>query len=262
MLDLKINSYPNEEHLLLTRHDLLFAEWKLSLENCNAPQIRESAQWMTYDGFYPYYTKQNIKILFLGRDSYGMLGCNYLETFFRVYRHDKKIGRLGHQKSLNQHLFHARMLHVAWGLLNDEADWDMIPWADKIGDTFGSKDGISFAFINLGKTRIEEQGTQADTKSIEAFCRASTTKRNFIAEQISLLKPDIVISMNMKQWIHWIGLHNLLEENPNSEVFKLIVDGHQCLLVNTWHFAARKNQKINIYNPIRDAIKKWSSMPS
>lgn len=256
---LNIDHYPAEERTLLGKHDQLFEAWKQELANCDDAQIRESAQWMTYDGFYPYYTKQKKKILFLGRDSYGMLGCNYLETFYEVYRHGKKIGEKDSQKNLNQHHFHARMLHVAWGILNKKPEWDMIPWAEEIGDTFGTKDGISFAFINLGKTRIEEAGTHADIKSIEAFCHASTKNRNFIAEQISMLQPNMIISMNMKPWLNWLGSYDLLEETPNSEVFNLNVNGHECLLINTWHFSARKEQKMKIYAPIRNALLKWST---
>lgn len=256
----KLNSdcYPIEERKLLSEHNEMFRRWKETLQHSDDVNIRNGAQWMTNDGFYPFYTSQKIKILYLGRDSYGMLGCDYLDTFYNVYRSVKKIGEKGKEKSLNQHQFHARLLHVTWGILNGMTEWDMIPWAETIGDNFGTQNGISYAFANLGKTRFQEEGTNADLKSIEAFCKASTKDHNFIAEQISLLKPDVIISMNLGKWLDWIGPRKLLEESSNAESYILEVPDHQCLLVNTWHFSARKEQKTKIYKPICDALMKWN----
>lgn len=230
------------------------SDWQKVLQKSENETIRECANEMTPDGFYPYYTQQPRRILFIGRDAYGMEECDYIKVFYDCYRRAKKVGD---SKSLNQHLFHARMLHIAWGILNEMADWESIPWAERIGDTFGMPHpaGISFSFMNLCKLRTDEEGVLADIPLIQAFCSESTRERNFIGEQISLLAPDLIISMNLGKLLDFAGKSTVIERREDVIKSEFETHGHSCLRLDYWHFSARKSHVKKFYHPICEVLK-------
>lgn len=251
-MELQKSDYAPEEHALFDSLENLFVEWQLALSKSDNPIVRDSADEMTWDGFYPWYSRQPKKILFLGRDSYGLEGCSYINVFYDIYRENKLIGG---SKSLNQSFFHARMLRIAWGLLNGMPEWEDIPLADSIGNQFGTPDGISFAFMNLCKIRNASNGTQADFPAIHAFCEESTKGRNFIAEQISLLAPDLVIAMNFADLLDYVGECVPVEQGKVAKS-RLFANGHECLALDSWHFSATKSHVEDYYRPICEAVKK------
>jgi len=120
----------------------LFAEWEAALGASLPPHQAHFADTFVRDGFYPHYFSQPLKILFIGRESLGIAGCDYLDVLLSSYRENKYVGK----QHLNIHRFHSRLLYVAYGLLNDHVRWEDIPPADEIGDTFATPEGISFAF--------------------------------------------------------------------------------------------------------------------
>lgn len=232
----------------------LFDDWILKLKGSESPDIRELSDWLTRDGFYPFYTKQPIRLLFVGRDAYGMDGRDYISVLNEVYRRSKMIGD---SKSLNQHLFHSRMLYIAWGLIKGGRDWGQIPWAEEIGDDFGTAAGISFAFMNLCKVRRDEDGVNADFALMDEFCAESIEPRNFIAEQVAILKPDVVITMNLGERCRALGEIEPLESDPDVTVGKLDSGGWTSLHLDCWHFSATNKAHVkNFYQPICDAIER------
>ena len=248
--------YPVSELARFDSIENMFREWQAECAKSKNGIVRENADGLVRDGFYPYYTKQPKRILFIGREAYDLEGCDYIEKFLHVYRHGKRVGR---SKHLNQHFFHARMLHIAWGLLNGMPDWEEIPWADEIGDSFGTENGISFSFMNLSKISNESGGTKSNFRVIDAFCDESTKSRNFIAEEIALLEPQIIITMNLEDRLDFIGNCEPIEQNPNVTPYRFDTNGHRALLLDCWHFSATTKKNVrDYYEPICEAVKKYS----
>lgn len=256
-MELTKSLYPTNELLKLESLGELFESWKSICANSSNDLLKSKADEIVWDGFYPNYFGQIRKILFIGRESYTLSGYNYLDIFFKSYRTDKSVG----DKHLNQHFFHARMLHIAWGLLNNIPDWEEIPWASKIGDLFGSESGISFAFMNLCKISNESGETNSDFAMIDTFCQESTRDRNFIEEEVALLEPDIVITMNLGDRLKYLGDCKLLERKPDVSSYELIANGHKALLLDCWHFSATKSHVDNYYQPICEAVNSHFSNP-
>ena len=75
----QILTYPDSELGLKEKIENLNGEWldflkeQLPNESCNIERLFVS------DGFYPYYTSQKKKILFIGREALGIGGWNYME---------------------------------------------------------------------------------------------------------------------------------------------------------------------------------------
>ena len=73
----------------------LLSEWKKIV--CTE---QTSSELFVEDGFYPFYTQQSVKILFIGREALGMAGLNYVKTLFEAY----KTNSVG-EKSLDEYKF-------------------------------------------------------------------------------------------------------------------------------------------------------------
>ena len=247
-------SYPDFEQGKQEQIKFLMGEWKSSLP-------KEEQRLFVPDGFYPHYFSKNPRILFVAKESTGMLGLAYTDTLFECYRNEKRIG----EKNINQYRFHARMMYMAYGILNREStfeEFQATPPASKIGDTFGTEDGVSFAFMNISKSS-NENGTYADEKLIEASYEHG---KNFIKREIELLEPDVIISANVTKYItNLFGKPNKLKEiGGNSEVCDVCaqtikVNGKDTLLLDCWHFSSVKGKKDfeHFYHPVCEFTKNY-----
>ncbi len=243
--------YPIEELPVLDQLEALFHDWRECCANLPDTLVSAQSENMVFDGFYPYYFRQSIRILFVGREARGIEGCNYLDVLFHAYR-EAKIGN----RHLNFDAFHSRKLHIAWGLLNGMPDWETIPWASEIGKSFGSEAGISFAFMNISKLSNEKDQWVSDWEMIKASHDAATTvARNFITEEVALLKPTIVITMNLGDRLKSLGNMELIERTPNVTSYWLDSDGHRSLMLDCYHFSAPgKSHVASYYAPICKAV--------
>ena len=85
----KQDYYPDSEKDLLKRIDAINEKieksWQAYRKNnpdaCGVERCDETVS----DGFYPNYTRQPVKILFIGREGYDLEGCDYIETFINNY---------------------------------------------------------------------------------------------------------------------------------------------------------------------------------
>ncbi len=247
-------SYPDFEQGKLKQINALMKEWKSSLPE-------KEQELFVSDGFYPYYFSKKPRILFVAKESTGMLGLAYTDTLFDCYRNEKRIG----EKNINQYRFHARMMYMAYGILNKEStfeEFQATPFASKIGDTFGTKDGVSFAFMNISKSS-NENGTYANEKLIET---SYTHGKKFIKREIELLEPDIIISANVTDKITNIfGEPSVLKRiGGNSKVCDVCaqtikVNAKDTLLLDCWHFSSVKGKKDfeHFYHPVCEFTKKY-----
>lgn len=266
------NMYSSEEADLLHRLDELFTEWKRVAE---AP----SGFWFIPDGFYPNYFRQNPRILYIGRDAHDLYGeddengeTTYIEKFLPQYLS----GKMGDAKrNINGVKFHKLLIEVAYGIIH-ECNWNQstdepskphVPYASEICGHDGKVfDRVSFAFMDLCKWSHESyegsgNGTGVAWNAVDTFIKQSAKEnRNFILDEISLLSPDIVISMNFGRELisrFSSGKFQLVDDkNENCFVYKMELDSIQkpVFLFDTWHFSGSKSEEKCIYNPLVQQI--------
>lgn len=250
-------AYPPSESTKLAQIQRLFDDWETHFASLPQGSLCDTFEGITQDGFYPYYFSQRLRILFIGKESVGLDSHNYLEVLAHCYRTEKRVG----DQHLHTAAFHSRMLHIAHGILHDIDDWDEIPWASEIGDTFAMEDGISFAFMNLSKVSNESGDWKADWDSISSASKASLEPRNFPREQIELLEPDVIISMNIAERLAPVlGEMSQFCATGQAEGYSVMVSGKRTLLINTWHFSGRGSHVERYYGPIRDIMDRWSQI--
>ena len=244
--------YPESEKPKLILLDNLFRDWHQHFASNGSALTKHVADDMVFDGFYPYYYKQKKKILFVGREALDIAGCNNIDVLCRAYRETKHIGR----RHLDNDNFHSRMLYIAYGIMNGMPAWQDIPFASKIGDTFGTANGLSFAFMNISKL-CNEGEWQADWGVINAAHGLSTQSRSFNQEEVAILEPDIVITMNLGNKIESLGQLTPIHASKQAESSWLDSGGHRSLLIDTWHFSSwTKKDPSDYYAPICDAIRR------
>ncbi|MGI2002339.1 hypothetical protein [Shewanella frigidimarina] len=210
---------------------------------------------IVFDGFFPYYSNQKCKVLFIGRESLGLTGENYIDLMHHAYTQDKKIGN----KTLNQHQFHALMMHISYGLNNDCCDWSSIPEATKIADSFATDNGISFAFMNLSKLSNESDDWKADWQLIDSFTDAlNSSPENYFSKQIDAVNPDIILTMNLESRLKILGNFDVIEYGGNASYYYLQTKTKKYLVIDLFHFSAVKDSKSCFYEPVLNGIKKYS----
>ena len=249
---LYLELYSEEEKELLVKLEELFHDWHELLSKDNKD--------ISFDGFYPGYLEQKVKLLFIGRENRGLSDVNYLGCLYKAIK-EGSIGDI----HLNRHRFHYMMLYLAYALQKREGDYSKIPYADEISKEFGTKE-MSFAFMNLSKFSNEGENSQTvDWSLVTESVKISTQnkiKRNFIYEEIVLLDPDVVITMNlMKYWRDVIADEERTKRietdgSPDSVAsYELKLGEKPVLLLDTYHFSAHnKKDKEDFFDPIMNAI--------
>jgi len=249
--------YPESEKEKLNQIKTLFKQWHKYFKDKKFIK-NYSADDMVFDGFYPYYFSQKQKILFIGRESYWATGENYISWMFNAYKR-KYIGN----KYINQYPFHRRMMYVAYGLNNAFVEFQKIPYADEIAESFATRAGVSFAFMNISKFSNESKNTNSDRDLIDSSFVASYNKsENFILKEIDILEPDIVITMNLGTIDKMSAFGNPKELLRLNQVYAFQLNTQakkNILLLDTFHFSAwNKSEEKDIYLPIVKAVKKYS----
>lgn len=237
--------------------DRLFNEWISAFNNHEKELLKHKPDDIVSDGFYPNYFNQKRRILFIGREPRDLTGCSYIEALYKAYKSDEK--KIGNQH-INQNRFHSRILYITYGILHEMPRWEEIPLASDICDSFGEshKGSISYAFMNFSKFSNNSHDWTSDWPIIDQTHKISTEGRNFLKEEIRILAPEIVITMNLgPHHLTSLGALTPLEINNMPHVYWLDTGETKALLINTFHFSCWKNPIISMYNPICNAIKKY-----
>ncbi len=252
-------TYPDSEKPKLALLENLFRDWHqhFAAKEAKLPGGHK-ADDMVFDGFYPHYFSQKSRILFIAREARQIAGLNYLEVLYPEYRTGKKIGA----QHLNVNRIHSRMLYIAYGILNGMPEWKDIPDASKIGDSFGSAEGVSFAFMNISKLSNEAEAWQSDWEAINSVHKLSTSSRSFNEEEVRILEPQIVITMNLGEKLASLGHRTEIQSSGAVRSYWLDSGGHRSLLLDTFHFSSWKDPIAEIYQPVCDAIKLSLVQPS
>lgn len=247
-------SYPDSERPKLRLLDKLFREWHEHFATSESG--KEIATDMVFDGFYPYYFNQKKRILFIGREALDITGNNYIDLLYQHYRGDKLIGK----QPINKDKFHSRMFYFAYGITNGMLEWNNISYASEICDIFGMEGGLSFAFMNISKISNQGEHWSANWNLINTAFTLSTRDRNFIQEEIAILEPQIIVTMCLGEKIRSFGQVEPIYDSAQANSYWLTIQGHRSLLIDTWHFSARKKALTDYYIPICDAIRRSEMM--
>ncbi|MPM14078.1 hypothetical protein SDC9_60438 [bioreactor metagenome] len=277
--------YPSDEFELWQENQKLIDALKKSLISLASNEFEnEYSQAINADGFYPYYTHQKVKILYIAKESLGLDGKDYIQAVFEgIQANDPR----GHRKwnkcypenpytkviTNNSDPFLSKMLYLTYGLNNDCCSYEVMPWGSAIGQQlFGKQEGIiddrtmpgiSYAFMNFSKfDNPSEVSYAADMSRIQTYLQmVKRSKENWFAKQISLLNPDLIIEMNIGREnadnlgtgpIDWIE-----RNNENLWVGYLPIENHKYLILETWHFSKPgKSFNTHFYPAIVDAWKR------
>lgn len=251
-----ILNYPESELELKDKIKLLNDKWldflKVQLRNEYSGNIDDL---FVSDGFYPYYTYQKKKILFIGREALEIGGSNYMDFLYEANQ-EKRIGGM----TLNQHKFHSTMLKLTYAIEHKVYQWEEIPYADKFISEFAQPKGISNAFMNLSKFSNESGEWAANNTLIDSFISASSQSSvNFFAAEIDLLSPDIIFGMNLGERMKSFGTFESPQMYGNSDVCIQTLktpSGKSYPYLDCWHFSAPgKSAKNNIFYPVIEALK-------
>lgn len=247
-----IGIYPLDEQELKKDLDALMLQWTSDIVSL---QDRED---FCSDGFFPYYTHQNTKILFIGQESYDLGGRDYISTFYDMFR----AGQMENGISINQSKFHRRAFYVTYGILRQFPIWKDVPYPDAHNKDIFSENGISFAFMNISKISPYSGYRPTDWTDVK---RSVNEGANYIREEVKLLAPDIVVTMAlMRDAEIRSALFDTCEPvdctDPDVHVYQAMNGDKKMLVLDAWHFSAWKNELNCYYQPISNAISKYHGL--
>jgi hypothetical protein len=265
--------FPPSEHEQRRRLNALMEDWMKALAEAQVWFEEEGkyyagSEFFCADGFYPYYYRQKRKVLFIGREAVGISGCDYIEVLLKAYRENSVAGW-----SLNQlpNKFHSRLMQITWGILHDgTVPLQQVPRASELGKTFGTPEGISFAFMELSKYSNDSKTatSRREANLMTAFLKDSRLeKRNFFREELAILDPDVVIAMNLWK----AGVDNALVNlalgvetgDPSNDASGkppgfIEINGKRAPLINLNHFSSSDDTEECFYNPAMKSITDWA----
>ena len=229
--------YPKDELEKRRQIEELQQRWELDKRNEN----------FVRDGFYPYYFHQPVRVLFIGRESYGMGGCDYLLTHYEVYRGDL---------SFNRRAFHRRIFYMLHAVLEGYEKWDEVPTAHDYARDFASDRHVSFAFMNISKISNETNKTATQWGVLRSFVERSSRE---IRQEIELLDPELIITANLTlcDILDEIKVVHCAEDNV-LDVHTAKLNGRIIPIFNTYHWSypGVKDRRA-FYECIRDAWRKF-----
>ncbi|HAK68545.1 MAG TPA: hypothetical protein DCM57_02670 [Treponema sp.] len=195
------------------------------------------------DGSLPFYYRQGMKILMIGKDNNGIDGSEYSEAMVKAYKAHRIASKNGFMTP-SAHIIHRRTLKYVWGLQKD-LDYKDIPKANDLADIVGDENGFSFARINVIKN-AEVGSSYADGEKL-------------IQEQIRILKPDLAIGMKL-DWeaLDKLGTPKEIDSEGNTKLYDMIDDsGWKYKLINAGiYFSDPKGGDEILYEEIRRLFKK------
>lgn len=275
-----VHAYPTDEQNLFFENQKLQDSLISCFKQIETPEERKWTESFVTDGFYPYYTKQKVKVLYIGKESLGIGGCDYIDVLMDSIKKNDPRGTAERKKDYPHDVkkvltndndpFHSKILYLTYGLNHGCLEYKDMPWASEIGTTgFAVDGGISFAFMNFSKfDNPSESSFRADNQRMNLYCEMSErTGRNWHEAQISLLEPDIIISMNISEWIARVFKKSVWEifdknvKNSNVDIGYLPVKEKKIPIINTWHFSCPgKGFEKCFYEPIVRSCKEFFKM--
>jgi hypothetical protein len=208
------------------------------------------------DGFFPNYYNNKIKVLFIGREPRYIAGKNNIAVTYEKLEN----GNAGENVI-------RRILYIAHGIKNEcKMDFQSIPYSGEIGKEYVEKNDFNFAFMEISKYSNEnDDGRNADRDLMKSFFENSELEKyNFIQKELSILDPDVIITMNL--WDEKLNIGKYLElslgdapvvdgADPLVCIRKIKINDKYIPLLDTYHFSAIKTDK-SFYDPVKKIVSK------
>lgn len=228
----------------------LFNRLYVLAESRKLPYHRKPSD-IVCDGFYPHFSQQKCKTLFIARESLGLSGENYIDLFHNIFTNGQKIG----EQTIRQNRFHSIMLSIAYGLNNNFCDWEEIPDPLEIARTIGTPSGISFGFMNLSKFSNEGEDWPVDWNLVDAYINSFfDPEDNLFSQQIDIVKPDLIVAGNLENRLRVLGELTKLKFTDCAVYYKLKTTLREYFLIDTYHFTAFRSKENCFYKPILHGV--------
>lgn len=252
---------PSEEKKMIRELNNLAKSWESSLN------LKENEKNLfNMDGFYPFYTMQPCRILFVGREACWMSRRNYINSVCHCIQADDFNGW-----TVNQYPFHKRQFYIAYGIMQwckerKFPEWDDVPYASEMAKKiFARREGknivgriksISWAFINLSKLSNDTGDYRTDKNRYLPFVSDESNKKK-LQEQIKILEPKIIIGANVPELAGILGYGEPDTEVGDCYYYTNYTKGKDFPpFLNCYHFAAIKSDNRCFYNPIKEVFEK------
>ena len=152
------------------------------------------SKFVLQDGIYPRYCKQDFKILFIGRDAYGLTGYDYTWSTWDKFKKKKK--------AFNRTVLSIAYYFSAGKRIEDDKCKKEPEIANKVvNECFDVFDldnpPFSFACINASKIDRHKNGDRVfDREAAELFF--NVVGQDLITDQVDIINPDLIIGANLR----------------------------------------------------------------
>lgn len=255
----------NEETEIKKNGELfsLFDKWKAQIATKPAIVFQDDGtkhpaeSYFVYDGFFPGYFEQKIKVVFIGRETRWIRGKDFRDTSIEFFK----------TKNVNESVFWRNVLCMFYGIQHEgKIPYSKVPYADEIAKNMLKTNNFGFAVMQLSKySNDSDEGGRRNIEMMNRFLEDSELeKHNFFQEELKLLSPDIIITANL--WDCGIKDEFLAQCFPGAfseelsplpktvNYWKYDLEGKKVDVINTYHFSARKSTEDCFYEPIVDIL--------
>lgn len=237
----------------------LMADWKKVIES--APDIVFSAtgeacpaiSYFSLDGFFPGYFSQKTKVLFIGREPRYVSGMDRIKYDLDAFSSSYNPNGSPHWR---------RLFYIYYGIqAGGKIPFSEIPYPQEMVE----KKNYGFSIMNISKySNDSDNGATADYNLINRFLDDSKLEeRNFIREEIELLDPDVIVSLNL--WNGKIDEQKLglvfpgsgfsnEKKNENASCWDFNLNGKTVKFVDAWHFSRPGSDQDLFYDPVMDVL--------
>ena len=237
-------------------------DWKQQIAKCN-PIIfyddnkpYKTTDYFGYDGFLPEYYSQELKLLFIGRESRAN---SKSDSVINTIDHFKNV------RDINSSSFWRRILYIVYGVKNHgKIDFSELPYAQDIALEMVKCKNYGFALMNISKYSNDRvDGGKADKKLINRFLEDSELgKRNFIKEEIEMLEPDIIITANLwdgkikKEYLDicFSNMKLIRKIDDKLNIYRFNNKNKEIPIFDLWHFSRPGSDKVKYYDPVMNAL--------
>jgi hypothetical protein len=238
----------------------LMSDWRDAI---SSPKIKfpdnnknyPAKDYFASDGFFPNYFSQDIKVLFVGRETRWMSGKDGIATTMLDYfpkRNDHN------KKQYTRHLLYIVEGIKSKGTLKFKEVKRKT--AKGIAKEMVRANDYGFASMNISKySNASNNSEVADKKLINSFLEHShLEKRNFFQEELAILLPDVIITGNIwdgkieqKYLDLCFGKVKEIGKIPGITVmYEIKVSKKKIKLIDLYHFSSRFSDKEYFYDPV------------
>jgi hypothetical protein len=246
----------------------LFKKWKKQVSKnkvvwkYNGKKYKGN-KYFTEDGFFPNYFNSKIRVLFIAREPREASGKNIIQGDYKKYKEGETGGK-----------FIKRILYLAYGIKHGcKTLFNDIPNHDEIGKEYVETNDFNFAIMEISKYSNDSH-VGADIVLMNSFLEHSELKKyNFIQEELSILDPDVIITMNLWDKDLIIIRENIelafgyppkvKGGNPLVCIRKIKINNKYVPLLDTYHFstwAKGFDDKTCFYDPVMEIVSKLDEL--